>query len=387
MKDRTGLGFAALLALGVGAAAPSIVFPGVVGTLAETGRYGASSAASIVAGEMAGMMVAAALVAWFGARVAFRRVAALGVAAFILLDLVSAALPALPLLLTLRVLAGVGEGAAIAAMAAMAAALASAERYFAVSVACNLAIGALLLQVFPASTAYGTGGIFVLLALVAAPSLLLLRALPRTVADGASAPPPLRLSRGVAFACIGTLLFFAAISAVWSMVTLAATRAGLAFAESSQVLALATVAGIATGLFVSWLGTRIARRIALLLGTALLALVMATFALGVTASEFLPVTLALMVSYVFTLPFYFGTIAALDRSGRVMAFAIALQFAGLAAGPALAASLLDSGLSLVFWFACALCVAAGASAVLAQDSRQTVLALPHSGKSPSFIDE
>ncbi|GIL37968.1 MFS transporter [Roseiterribacter gracilis] len=359
------LGFVALLALGIGAAAPSIVFPGVLGALVASGRYEGATAAWVISGELAGMMVAAALVAWLGARVAFRRVAAISVVAFLVLDVASAALPSLSLLVTLRVLAGAGEGAAIASMAAMAASLTSAARYFAVSVACNLAASAVLLRVFPRSMAYGTGGIFLLLAVVALPSLLLLRALPVPVAATAAAAPRLQISRGVVLACLCTLFFFAAISTVWSFVTLAATKAGLSFDQSSQVLALATVAGIATGLGVSWLTTRVPRQAALLVGTIGLAVVIAVFADGVTATSFAPITMLLMIAYVFTLPFYFGTIAALDRSGRVMAFAIALQFAGLASGPAVAAVILESSgqLARVFWFACALCVAAGALAI------------------------
>jgi hypothetical protein len=366
MKNR--LGFAALLALGIGAAAPSIVFPGMVGALIESGRCSASSAATIVALELAGMMVGAAMAARAGTRIGFARAARFGLLVFIGFDLASVVIPPAPIafawLFPARAIAGWGEGVAIASMAAMAASLASAERYFAISVACNLAVGALLLRIFPLSTAHGVGGMFALLALTAVPALLLARALPATATATRSARAP--LSGGVLLACAGTLLFFAAISAVWSIVTVAAARAGLTFADSSQVLAIATVAGIVTGLSVSWLGARIPRRLALGVGTTMLASVMAIFAVGIGAAVFLPVTLALMVSYVFTLPFYFGTIAALDRSGRVMAVAIALQFAGLAAGPALAAMILESGLSRVFWFACALCIAAGASAVSAR---------------------
>jgi predicted MFS family arabinose efflux permease len=372
--NRQRLAFIALLALGIGAAAPSIVVPGVLGALVASGRYDSAGAAAILSGEFTGMMIAAALVAWLGARVAFRRVATVCVVAFVLLDLLSAALPSLPLLLLLRVLAGAGEGAAIAAMAAMAgASLGSAERYFAVSVACNLAASAVLLRIFPLSMAYSAGGVFVLLAVVALPSLALVRALPATETAASAVLPRLQISRGIVLACFGTLLFFAAISTVWSFVTVAADRAGLSFDGASQVLSLATAAGIVTGLLISWRGTRIPRQLALLTGTLVFAAVIAFFASGVGTASFLPATLLLMISYVFTLPFYFGTIGTLDRSGRVMAFAMALQFAGLAAGPAIGAVILESSgqLGPVFWFACALCVAAGMLALSAIGSARS----------------
>jgi MFS transporter, DHA1 family, inner membrane transport protein len=363
MNDRR-LAFVALLALGIAAAAPSIIFPGIVGALEMSGRYSAASAASVVAVEMAGMLVAALLVSWSGARLPFRRIAAFGVVTFVVADLAAAVLPPLELLRALRFVAGLGEGAGIAAMAAMAASRAAPERYFAASVACNLAAGALLLQLLPGITAALGGGVFVAMALVSVPALLLLPALPQTtgvsvgMASAGTPIQPLVVSWPVVFACLGTLLFFAAISAAWSMVAPAAARAGLAFDDAAQILATATLAGIATGLFASWIGPRVARHWALLLGTGALALALARLAAGPAAGSFLLVTLWLMVSYVFALPFYLGTVAALDRSGRVAAFSMALQFAGLAIGPALAASLPE--LRQVFVVGLAMCLSAGA---------------------------
>lgn len=363
--------FASLLFLGIGAAAPSIVFPGILGALVTSGLASPSLAASVVSIELAGMMVSALLVSWLGARIAFHRVATISVIAFIALDLATAAFPSAALLLPLRGLAGMGEGAAIAAMAAMATSLPSAERYFAVSVACNLAASALLLRVFPFAVTGGIGTVFGLLALVAAPSLVLLRRLPRNdvrAADGV-APGPV-LSRGIVFASLGTLLFFAAMSAAWSIVAQAAASVGLSFDDASQVLALATGAGIATGFVVSWVSSRVTRRFALLGGTAAMAVAMLCFATSLGRDSFAPAALLLMIAYVFALPFYFGTIAALDPTGRVMAFAIALQFAGLAIGPAAASVILKDGVERVFPVACLACIAAGLLAFFANPAPQ-----------------
>ena len=252
-------------------------------------------------------------------------------------------------------------------MATMSAALArgpAPARSFALSMALNLSVSALGFDLLPKLVEfYGAPSLYYGLAGLAAPGLLLSPWL-RTVRDERGArQTAASLHSGptapMAVALFAALALFTASGAVWSVVGRVGLEVGLTEARVGAALGGATLTGIIAGLLASWIGGRLSRpAMFLALSTLLLAAAMAgfTFLRGHVAFPLL--TDAMMGGYVFAAPFYLGVVARLDPTGKLAAAFIAVQFAGLALGPALAAPFLSSEIYSVFWMGAGLCAVA-----------------------------
>ncbi|TEV42686.1 MFS transporter, partial [Burkholderia cepacia] len=191
---------------------------------------------------------------------------------------------------------------------------------------------------------------------------------PAQHARGAAARTP----QGLIVLAIGAVLtFYLAIGSVWTFASRAAAEAGLDPQSTGNVLAIASVMGIAGAALASCAGGRLARRAMLTAGYALLAASLVALAVVRQAGGYSAAIFAFKFAWTFVLPFILATVAQIDTSGRLVATLNFVIGAGLAAGPLLAGLMLDAGGTMHALFTAATAVAIVSFAALRHIDRRT----------------
>jgi len=359
-ETRWPLALAATLALGVAGSCSSVLLPALIGSFAHLAQLTGAQAAIVASIEMAAMTVSAAIVALSLRWIGVRRFAVGALIGFAVANLVSGLATTMPSLALVRATSGLSEGTLMATMSAALAGGRSPARAFALSMALNLSVSALGFDLLPKLVeSCGPAALYYGLAVLAVPGLLLSPWLCAARADrageeaGATSGPD-NLAP-IVVALFAALALFTAAGAVWAVVGRVGLELGLTEGRVGAVLGGATLAGIVAGLGASWIGGRLSRPTILALSTLLLAAAMIGFPLLRTSGAFPFLTDAMMGCYVLAAPFYLGVVARLDPTGKLAAAFIAVQYAGFAIGPALAAPFLNSGVYGVFWVGTGLC--------------------------------
>ncbi len=337
----------AMVVIGIMGSCMAIIMPGFLSALTGARGLTAQEVSIIASVELAATMVATLMVAPLVAT-SHRRVLAF-VALLLIMsgNLVTALVWDYEALVVARIVAGLGEGAVIVVMASSVAATAMPDRVFAIYIASNLCISALVFSVLRILT--GTGHlnwIFFALIALAALAAAFLPLLPQSPPGAPRAGPGPKSVAGAAtssgtevttaiIGLAGTLFFFVAIGTAWPLMGQIGASWGTSAQEVAAGLAASSVVGILCALFVSWLGTRFGRRIPLVIGSCGLIAVM--FALTLRQAGLFGILCSAFVFWwVFTVPYYMGLMAEADRTGRAVSFSMAMQFGGLALGPLLA---------------------------------------------------
>jgi predicted MFS family arabinose efflux permease len=330
------------------------VAPIVEPSLQRDAHFSAGGAGAAFSVELAAMGLASLpAAAWIG-RSGAVRVARVAHAVFIAGSLLSAAaLDSFAQYAGARSVAGIGAGMLMVLGMSLAARAGDPDRLYALITFAQLASGAALLaglaaltdvgrvldQVFLASAGLGVLGIATAGLFTGA------GAAPRP-----SAPPPAAAwgdRHLVALALAFALVFNLVVGAVWPFA--AAYAVDMASARIAQVLAGATVAGLAGAALALLVGNRAPRRhllIAGYLGIALGAGVLhfARHPLGFAAG-----CCVFSLAWNFSVPYVFAAVAGRDRTGALMGVASLAFAAGLALGPLLAGMVLDAlGLDALF---------------------------------------
>ncbi|WP_321937179.1 MFS transporter [Burkholderia cepacia] len=315
---------------------------------------------------------------WLG-RIDARRVAAFAIALFGAGNLLTALwMPGFVALLALRAVTALGGGSLMVLCMTSAATSENSDRVYGLWVVGQLIAGAIGLFVLPhVFAAFGLRALYVALAglaLLAAPlsrgfpSSLGARTAPAQHARGAAARTPQAL---IVLAIGAVLTFYLAIGSVWTFASRAAAEAGLDPQSTGNVLAIASVMGIAGAALASCAGGRLARRAMLTAGYALLATSLVTLAVMRQAGGYSAAIFAFKFAWTFVLPFILATVAQIDTSGRLVATLNFVIGAGLAAGPLLAGLMLDAGGTMHALFTAATAVAIVSFAALRHIDRRT----------------
>ncbi|WP_175745815.1 MFS transporter [Burkholderia ambifaria] len=297
---------------------------------------------------------------WLG-RVDARRVAACAIALFGIGNLLTALwMPGFGALLALRAVTALGGGSLMVLCMTSAATSENSDRVYGLWVVGQLTAGAIGLFVLPhVFAAFGLRALYVALAVLALLAAPLSRGFPatlgaRTVSAQAARDAAADASRRFVVLAIGAvLMFYLAIGSVWTFASRAAAEAGLDPQSTGNVLAIASVMGIAGAALASCAGGRLARRAMLAAGYALLAASLVALAALPHAIGYSAAIFAFKFAWTFVLPFMLATVAQIDTSGRLVATLNFVIGAGLAAGPLLAGLLLDAGGTMHALFAAA----------------------------------
>ncbi|KVH71885.1 MFS transporter [Burkholderia cepacia] len=356
-----------------------LVAPAVAGQLATQLGLSASQIGTYFFVELGAFSLATVpSYLWLG-RIDARRVAAFAIALFGAGNLLTALwMPGFVALLALRAVTALGGGSLMVLCMTSAATSENSDRVYGLWVVGQLIAGAIGLFVLPhVFAAFGLRALYVALAglaLLAAPlsrgfpSSLGARTAPAQHARGAAARTP----QGSIVLAIGAVLtFYLAIGSVWTFASRAAAEAGLDPQSTGNVLAIASVMGIAGAALASCAGGRLARRAMLTAGYALLAASLVALAVMRQAGGYSAAIFAFKFAWTFVLPFILATVAQIDTSGRLVATLNFVIGAGLAAGPLLAGLMLDAGGTMHALFTAATAVAIVSFAALRHIDRRT----------------
>ncbi|RQT64601.1 MFS transporter [Burkholderia cepacia] len=356
-----------------------LVAPAVAGQLATQLGLSASQIGTYFFVELGAFSLATMpSYLWLG-RIDARRVAAFAIALFGAGNLLTALwMPGFVALLALRAVTALGGGSLMVLCMTSAATSENSDRVYGLWVVGQLIAGAIGLFVLPhVFAAFGLRALYVALAglaLLAAPlsrgfpSSLGARTAPAQHARGAAARTP----QGSIVLAIGAVLtFYLAIGSVWTFASRAAAEAGLDPQSTGNVLAIASVMGIAGAALASCAGGRLARRAMLTAGYALLAASLVALAVMRQAGGYSAAIFAFKFAWTFVLPFILATVAQIDTSGRLVATLNFVIGAGLAAGPLLAGLMLDAGGTMHALFTAATAVAIVSFAALRHIDRRT----------------
>ncbi|WP_419684147.1 MFS transporter [Burkholderia theae] len=342
-----------------------LVAPAVAGQLATQLGLSASQIGTYFFVELGAFSLATVpSYLWLG-RVDARRVAAFAIALFGAGNLLTALwMPDFAVLLALRAVTALGGGSLMVLCMTSAATSDNSDRVYGLWVVGQLIAGAIGLFLLPhVFAAFGLRALYVVLAALALlaaplsrgfPSSLGVRTASAQTARGNATHTPRHF---IALAIGAVLTFYLAIGSVWTFASRAATEAGLDPQSTGNVLAIASVMGIAGAALASCAGGRLARRAMLAAGYALLAASLIALAAMRHAGGYSAAIFAFKFAWTFVLPFILATVAQIDSSGRLVATLNFVIGAGLAAGPLLAGLMLDAGGTMRALFSAATAVA------------------------------
>ena len=143
-------------------------------------------------------------------------------------------------------------------------------------------------------------------------------------------------------AVLAVLTFYISLSAVWTFIGGIAAGAGLSPAHSGQVLAVATLLGIVGAGAAALIGARFGGGRLIVLGYALLLASVALLTGQPLLLRFALAALLFKFTWTFVLPFILARVAGLDNDGKLMNGINLVIGGGMAIGPTLAGSLIES---------------------------------------------
>ena len=279
-----------------------------------------------------------------------RAVATLGMSVAVVADVLSALCTDWPVVfLAVRFVAGVGSGAAYTASLAAFARYEDTDRGYGIFITLQFIVSGLglyFLQIY--SPALGTTGMFLTLGGLDAIGVLLARRIPGKATEGRpqerGATELSALLSVVALAAVlGFLLFEAANTAQYTYVERLGMALQLGDGEVATALLIASFLGIPGAFAIVLTGDRYGRIAPLLAGISLAIASLVALIVTDTYWFYLLANCCLGFSWAFCLPFIQGLLASLDRGGSVLAAGSFASTVGGAAGPGLAALLVEGG--------------------------------------------
>ncbi len=344
--------------------------PAVAAQLAAQWQLSPARVGDLFSVELGAMSLATLPAFHWLKRVDWRHAALLAGLLFIAANLASALAGSYPLLLALRFCSALAGGSLMILCLSSAASTATPSRVYGLWVMGQLVVGAVGLALLPALfERFGLAACYLLLAGLMGLALPLSRAFP-----SGSPPAEARASTGavhsrlrVGLGILAVLTFYISLSGVWTFIGAIAEGAGIGAGASGEVLAVATLMGIAGAACASFIGNRLPRDLMLLGGYLAMAAAILLLIGQPPLARFALAALLFKFTWTFALPFILACLADLDRSGRLMNASNLVIGGGLAIGPALAGRLIEgsggflpllpiaaglAGLSLLLALAC-----------------------------------
>jgi len=176
--------------------------------------------------------------------------------------------------------------------------------------------------------------------------------LPKSPEPGARTPAVLTL---ISFA-----LFFVGQAALNSFMPTIGQASGFNTLRASQIVGLGMPCGFVGAILARVLGERVMPLVPVAIVVAVLACIAPFLTAAPSPALYVVCVLALAIGTLFSLPYFFAQLGALDRFGRYTAFGPAMMLLGLASGPSSAVLLAARfGLAAIGVFSAALLVAGG----------------------------
>ena len=326
-----------------------IVTPLLLSAFLRSGDLTPAQATSLGAGELGGMTAASLLMATLVGQVDRRVLAAVGLVLALVGQVLSVSVHQYIPILLARTLAGFGVGTLFTVAVASLAGLANPDRAFGFSMITNQVATLLLMGVIAGIGA--SPGAAPIVMTISVDSALIGLGIPfipgrppaATAQDSPSGGGTSSSVAPAALALCGMLVFSAGIGAVWPLVGQIGLAKSVPEAVVDVTIAKAGFGAIAGGVVAAVIGARFGRLPVLALCMACLAAAMVLMRTRFSANEFQLLVLAMMFFWPMSIPFFLGTLAALDPAGRLAALSGATLPCGMALGQALAAGQVSHG--------------------------------------------
>jgi len=351
----------ALIATGTVCATASLVIsalPAIVNALTSAGLFDPAKAGYVVAVDLAGQVAGTLLFMSQSRRLPWSASLSIGLTLMVIGNLLSCFTPSTPVLIATRLVAGIGAGIARSACFAVFARARNPARAVALLVAAQIVTMSGAFAAFPWVTrAVGWVGPYLSLSVLGLLMFATAPWWPRQFRLHHAAPISLLFGRSGAVCLAATFLYFLAQAGVWAFIQAIGSAVGESSAFISSALAFVAIPGIAASLLASVVSVRVSIPRALIVGLCLT--LAALYLLTIDAGSWI-FGLGLGLFYFAwcgTVPFQFASAAASDRSGNTASAFPAADGLGLAAGPAVAGTMLVEHGTLTVIILAAFCTA------------------------------
>jgi MFS transporter, DHA1 family, inner membrane transport protein len=356
--DRRGTVFTLLVVASV-TEAMFLLLPSFVGALDDVLHFTPERTGLLGSADLAGIALATATGPWWLRRASWRPLVLISLGAFLVINGLCFGVISFPILLGLRILAGIAAG--IAYVVALAGIVDTRD------VARNTALLVFLQVVFAAVGVYALddvritwrlNAVYIYILAWTIPALALCwRCFPENPGDRVQAGGInwRRVAAPGTAALIGTALYFLMIGGVWGYLEGIARAAGLTLSETGAALSIGLVISLVGPAVAAWLGLRLGRTLPLMI-TALVQV--ASLYLLIQLKHFSDVEIAFfIVNTIFQLfwnyiiAYFIIIFNDIDVSGRFVALYGMASHLTLAIGPYLGAFLIrDGGYAALLWF-------------------------------------
>jgi MFS transporter, DHA1 family, inner membrane transport protein len=336
-----------------------LLLPSFIGALDDVLRLTPERTGLVGSADLAGIALATATGPWWLRRVSWRRMVLISLGTFLVVNALCLGVVSFPILLGLRILAGIAAGTAYA--------VALAGIVDTRDVARNTALLVFLQVVFSAVGVYALDAVriswrldavYIYILAWTIPGLALCwRWFPENPGDRVQAAGVQwrRIAAPGAAVLIGTGFYFLMIGGVWGYLEGIARAAGLTLGETGAALSIGLVVSLVGPAVAAWLGLRLGRTLPLIvtaiaqIASLYLLIQLKHFGNAVLAFYIINTVFQLFWNYIIA---YFITIFNdIDESGRFVALYGMAAHLTLAIGPYLGAFLIqDGGYAALLWF-------------------------------------
>ncbi|XHF43028.1 MFS transporter [Metapseudomonas boanensis] len=356
--------------------------PAVAAQLAAQWQLAPAQIGDLFSAELGAMSLATLPAFWWLKRVDWRRAALLAGLLFIAGNLASAYAADYATLVALRFATALGGGSLMILCLSSAATTTNPSRVYGIWVMGQLVLGAIGLSLLPPLfERQGLAGGYFVLAVLGLLALPLARAFPAGSQASAQQVGEARaVPRGkIALGILGLLGFYIALSGVWTFIGAIGVKAGLNAQVSGDILAVATLMGIAGSGCATLIGARLPRDLLLCSGFGLLTVATLLLLDQPQLARFAVAALLFKFTWTYVLPFILASLAELDSDGRLMNTSNLVIGGGLALGPALAGRLIEQqGNYQALLLGAASLTALSLLAILGSRTRPTPVTTPQS---------
>lgn len=307
--------------------------------------YSTQTTGNILTAEMLAATIGAVVISALVKR--FRRQHIVRVSLILLLisDLASMLPFGLGWLVGVRLVAGMSEGMAVSVMAATITGMGNPERLMGIYNTLSMLVLAAAFTIAPMiALSGGMEAVFLALGLCAIIPIFLSGHFPepgknnRMATDADAAPLSYSMTACV---LLGTTAFYIAWGGLWPFLGEIGRHAQMTTSEVGIVLSLSQIAGAVASLLTTLIGQRFGRTVPIFVTVlGAFACVVAILASNISVTAYEWATPLIMGCAMMFLGYLMGTVAMVDRSGRVAGLVIAIQTIGLGIGPSWGAALI-----------------------------------------------
>ncbi len=319
-----------------------LLLPGFVQGLVEYVGFSEADAGFIASAELLGMTCATIVMMFLVGRVNWRHVFALSLLLLICGNIASIFITDMHLFCAVRFVTGIGGGFIVSLSYTVFGLTARADRNFGLGIFFVLVYSAVVYPFLPWLFGnFGMAGLLVFFASFALVGLPFVRMMPVSGAEHHDLDThAVNLNwrhKGIALAAM--FIYFVAAFAVWTYLFRMGIHAGIAEQEVANSLSLSQFLGMAGAFTAALLGARYGRGLMLTLGIIGSALPLAFLFGAPGALGYLAVVCAFQYAWNLSHPYLLAAMASFDPTGKMVVYATAMQFLGISAGPAVAATL------------------------------------------------